>query len=110
MSNPTSSPVHSSPVHLDPMTPLGLLERTLRVFPDKTALVYGETRWSYTRFAQEAGRLAGALRRAGIAPGDRVAFLTPNVPELLLAHFAVLQVGAAWPSTPGCRRPRSATS
>ena len=41
------------PVHLDPMSPLRLLERTLRVFPQKTAVVYGETRWSYERFGQE---------------------------------------------------------
>jgi fatty-acyl-CoA synthase len=82
-------------VHLDPMTPLGLLERTLRVFPERTAVVYGGLRWSYRRFAEEVGRLAGALVRAGVAPGDRVAFLAPNVPELLVAHFAVLQVRAA---------------
>jgi fatty-acyl-CoA synthase len=82
-------------VHLDPMTPLGLLERTLRVFPERTAVVYGDLRWSYRRFADEVGRLAGALARAGVAPGDRVAFLAPNVPELLVAHFAVLQVRAA---------------
>lgn len=81
-------------VHLDPMTPLALLERTLRVFPDKIALVYGEIRWSYARLAEEVGRLAGALQRAGVEPGDRVAFLTPNVPELLVAHFAVLRAGA----------------
>jgi fatty-acyl-CoA synthase len=82
-------------VHLDPMTPLGLLERTLRVFPERPAVVYGDLRWSYRRFADEVGRLAGALARAGVAPGDRVAFLAPNVPELLVAHFAVLQVRAA---------------
>ena len=83
------------PVHLDPLTPLGLLERTLRVFPEKSAVVYGDERWSYRRFAEEIGRVAGALVRAGIAPGDRVAFLAPNVPALLAAHFAVLQVRAA---------------
>jgi fatty-acyl-CoA synthase len=82
-------------VHLDPMTPLGLFERTLRVFPERPAVVYGDQRWSYRRFAEEVGRLAGALVRAGVAPGDRVAFLAPNVPELLAAHFAVLQVRAA---------------
>jgi fatty-acyl-CoA synthase len=82
-------------VHLDAMTPLALFERTLRVFPEKPAVVYGDLRWSYRRFADEVGRLAGALVRAGVAPGDRVAFLAPNVPELLVAHFAVLQVRAA---------------
>jgi fatty-acyl-CoA synthase len=89
------SDASGAPVHLDPMTPLGLFERALRVFPDKPAVVYGELRWSYRRFAEEIGRLAGALVRAGVAPGDRVAFLAPNVPELLVAHFAVLQVRAA---------------
>jgi fatty-acyl-CoA synthase len=81
-------------VHLDPMTPLGLFERSLRVFPERPALVYGERRWSYRRLAEEVGRFAGALVRAGVGPGDRVAFLAPNVPELLAAHFAVLQVRA----------------
>jgi fatty-acyl-CoA synthase len=81
-------------VSRDPLSPLRLLERTLRVFPGQDAVVYGELRWSYRRFADEVGRLAGALLRAGIEPGDRVAFLAPNVPELLVAHFAVLRAGA----------------
>jgi fatty-acyl-CoA synthase len=81
-------------VHTDPLTPLALLERTLRVFPERPAVVYGDQRWSQREFAAEVGRLAGALVRAGIEPGDRVAFLAPNVPALLAAHFAVLQVRA----------------
>jgi len=83
-----------NPVSHDPLSPVRLLERTLRVFPEKTAVVYGSRRWSYARFAEEVGRLAGALERAGVSPGDRVAFLAPNVPELLVAHFAVLRVSA----------------
>jgi fatty-acyl-CoA synthase len=81
--------------HLDALSPVRLLERTLRVFPEKAAMVYGDLRWSYRDFAAEVGRLAGALERAGVAPGDRVVFLTPNVPELLVAHFAVLRARAA---------------
>jgi len=73
----------------DELSPVALLERTLRVFPNKTAVVHGDLRWSWADFAREVGRLAGALRRAGIEPGDRVAFLAPNVPALLAAHFAV---------------------
>jgi fatty-acyl-CoA synthase len=82
------------PVHRDPLSPLVLLERTLRVFPGKTALVHGAERWSWARFAEEVGRLAGALARAGVGPGDRVAFLAPNVPALLAAHFAAPLVRA----------------
>ena len=80
--------------HRDELSPIILLERTLHVFPNKTAVVYGDRRTSYAEFAAEVGRLAGALRRAGIEPGDRVAFLAPNVPSLLAAHFAAPLVGA----------------
>ncbi|MEE9608055.1 MAG: long-chain-fatty-acid--CoA ligase [Myxococcota bacterium] len=84
-----------SAASFDPLTPLAFLERTVRVFPRKTAVVYGERRWSYAEFAERVGRFAGALARAGVEPGDRVAALAPNVPELLAAHFAVLRLGAA---------------
>ena len=79
----------------DPFTPLVFLERTVRVFPDKAAVRYGDLHWSYADFAEEVGRFAGALARAGIESGDRVAFLAPNVPTLLAAHFSVLRLGAA---------------
>ena len=79
----------------DPLSPLALLERTLRVFPRKTAVLYGDRRWSWAEFGGAIARQAGALRRAGVGPGDRVAFLAPNVPELLAAYFSVLQLHAA---------------
>ena len=74
---------------LDPLTPIMLLERSLRVFPRRTALIDGDERWSYARFAEEVGRLAGALRAAGIRRGDRVAVLLPNTPVHLAATFAL---------------------
>ncbi|HVP30073.1 MAG TPA: long-chain-fatty-acid--CoA ligase [Myxococcota bacterium] len=80
------------PVHLDPLSPVALLERTVRVFPGQTAVIHGDLRLSYADFADLVGRFAGALVRAGVAPGDRVAMLAPNVPALLAAHFAVLLV------------------
>ena len=57
----------------DELTPLVFLERTVRVFPDKTAVVYGDMRRTWAEFAEDVGRFAGALVRAGVAPGDRVA-------------------------------------
>jgi fatty-acyl-CoA synthase len=84
-----------APASYEPLTPLAFLERTVRVFPNKTAVVYGDNRWTYAQFAERVGRFAGALVRAGVEPGDRVAVLAPNVPELLEAHFAVLRVRAA---------------
>ncbi|GAB3482005.1 acyl--CoA ligase family protein [Amycolatopsis cihanbeyliensis] len=72
-----------------PLTPLAFLERSAEVFGDKTAIVYGDRRTSYREFAAEATRVARALRAVGVAPGDRVAYLLPNIPEMLVAHFAV---------------------
>ena len=80
------------PVAFDALTPLALFERTVRVFPDQPAVVYGDTRATWAEFAEQVGRFAGALERAGVEPGDRVAVLAPNVPVALAAHFAVLRV------------------
>ena len=76
------------------MTPLRFLERSAEVYPDKVAIVHGDRRITYREFAGEATRLARALQASGIEPGDRVAYLCPNVPELLIAHFAVPLAGA----------------
>jgi fatty-acyl-CoA synthase len=77
-----------------PLTPLAFLGRSADVFGDRTAIVYGDRRVTYTEFAAETTRVAHALRGSGIGPGDRVAYLLPNVPEMLVAHFAVPLAGA----------------
>jgi acyl-CoA synthetase (AMP-forming)/AMP-acid ligase II len=76
-----------------PLTPLSFLERSARVWPGKIAVIYGGRRLTYSQFAAEAGRVAGALRASGVEPGDRVAYLMPNLPEMLVAHFAVPLAG-----------------
>ena len=77
-----------------PLTPLAFLRRSAEVYPDKAAIVYGERRTSYAEFSAEATRVAHALRGSGIGPGDRVAYLLPNIPEMLVGHFAVPLAGA----------------
>ena len=83
-----------STVSHESLTPLRFLERSAEVYPDKVAIVHGDRRTSYGAFASEATRLAHALQASGIGPGDRVAYLCPNIPELLIAHFAVPLAGA----------------
>ncbi|MGH3438848.1 MAG: acyl--CoA ligase family protein [Sciscionella sp.] len=77
-----------------PLTPLSFLQRSAEVFGEKTAIAYRERRISYTQFAAQATRLAHALRASGVGPGERVAYLLPNIPETLVAHFGVPLVGA----------------
>ena len=76
------------------LTPLAFLERAADVFADKTAIAYGDHRMSYSEFGAEATRLAHALRASGIEPGDRVAYMCPNIPEMLVANFGVPLAGA----------------
>jgi fatty-acyl-CoA synthase len=101
MSAPNPSSSVSSPatlprrgVNKDPLTPLVLLERTVRVFPARPAVLHGELAWTWADFAREVGVMAAALARAGIARGDRVAILSPNTPSHLVAHFAAPLLGA----------------
>jgi fatty-acyl-CoA synthase len=76
-----------------PLTPLRFLRYSEQQFPRKTAVVCGGQRFTYTEFGDRVGRLAGALRSAGLKAGDRVAFLSLNCHRLLEAYFGVLEAG-----------------
>jgi acetoacetyl-CoA synthetase len=43
----------------------------------------------------KTSRLAGALRSAGLRPGDRVAAYVPNIPEAMITMLAASSIGAA---------------
>ena len=77
-----------------PLTPLSHLNRAARLFPDREALVYGPTRRTYTQYRDRITRLASALAQAGVAPGQVVSTLLPNVPAQAEAHFGVPAAGA----------------
>jgi len=53
---------------------------------------------SFRRLRRLVARAARGLRAAGITPGDRVAGLTANVPEAVIAALASAAVGATWSS------------
>ena len=70
------------------------IERSVRTWPDRPALVYYGAKWSYRRFWQESERFAAALAREGVGPGDRVALYLPNCPVYPIAFFGTLRLGA----------------
>jgi len=82
-----------SRVNRIPLTPLSLLERTARVFPSRTATVYGETRRTFAEFQERVARLANGLAAWGLSQGGRVAVLAPNVPLVLEAHYGIPWAG-----------------
>ncbi len=75
------------------LTPQSFLNRNAAVFPNKPAVIYREKQWTYSEFAARVNRLANALRGWGLEKGDRVAFLCPNIPPMIEAHFAVPLAG-----------------
>src|SRR5208283_3087141 len=77
-----------------PLTPMRFLRYAQQQFPQRTAAVCGEERFTYAQFAERASKLAGALRKMGVQPGDRVAFLGANCHRLLEAYYGVLEAGA----------------
>ena len=83
-----------SEVYRTELTPLSFLERSTIAYPTKTAIVHDDREITYEEMSSLANQTASALRSSGIGPGDRVAFLCPNIPEMLIAHFAVPLLGA----------------
>src|SRR2546421_726380 len=80
-------------VYRTELTPVSFLTRSAYVFPQKTAVVHGSRRYSYAQLGERVHRLASALRGAGMKKHDRVAFLCPNIPAMLEAHFGVPPAG-----------------
>ena len=75
------------------LTPIAFLRRSAYVFPDKTAVLHGTRRYTYRQLEERANRLASGLRAAGLRHLDRVAFICPNTPAMLEAHYGVPAAG-----------------
>jgi fatty-acyl-CoA synthase len=77
-----------------PLTPLSHLRRAAKVYAPDLAVVYGAHRVSYAEYYARCSRLASALQGEGVAPGDVVATILPNIPAQAEAHFGVPACGA----------------
>ena len=83
---------------------LNFAENLLRRSDAGDALVFrGEDkvrrRMSWRELHDATSRLAQALARDGIGPGDRVAGWLPNLPETVIAMLAATSLGAVWASS-----------
>ena len=82
------------PANHVPLSPISFLVRAARIYGPRVAVIHGRRRFTYGEMAARCRRLASALARAGITPGDTVAILAPNIPEMLEAHYGVPMAGA----------------
>lgn len=77
-----------------PLSPVSFLRRAAAVRPHQTAIVHGERRFNYAQFWQRSQQLGAALVALGVQPGDCVAIMAANTPEMLEAHNGVPLIGA----------------
>jgi long-chain acyl-CoA synthetase len=70
------------------------LERSAFYFPDRPVVSEGSSETSYAQFNERANRVATALIRMGIKPGDHIGLCAPNSGEWLAFYFGVLKAGA----------------
>ncbi len=71
-----------------------LLHRSAKRFPDKTAIICGDTVWSYAVFDALCDHLSAGLAARGVAKGARVAILARNSHAFAALRFALARLGA----------------
>ena len=76
-----------------PLSPLSFITRTADLFPDRTAVIYGERRYTWAESYARMRRLASAIAGAGFGIGDTVSVIAANTPEMFEAHFGVPMAG-----------------
>jgi len=70
------------------------LTRSAENFPDHTALNYMGRKISFKELDGLVNAFARALQGMGIQPGDKVALCLPNIPQAIIANYAVFRIGA----------------
>ena len=71
-----------------------LLEDSALIFPDRDAVVLGDTRLTYAQVNGAANMVANLLVSRGIRPGDKVALTCPNLPYFTVVYYGILKAGA----------------
>ncbi len=71
-----------------------LLAQSAERWPDETAIVDGERRFTFAELDAYSGRFASALATMGLGKGSIVGILAPNCAEFEIAFFGILKAGA----------------
>ncbi|MBF0305208.1 MAG: acyl-CoA synthetase [Alphaproteobacteria bacterium] len=77
-----------------PLSPLSLLRRAARVYPDYTSVIYEGVSYTWAETYARCRRLASALARRGIGHKDTVGIIATNIPAIYESHFGVPMIGA----------------
>ena len=94
MASPYSIDLDKNAANFTPLSPLTFIERAASVYPERTAVIYGELQRNWADTYARCRRFASALRRRGVGDDDTVALMLPNLPAMVEAHFAIPMAGA----------------
>ena len=82
----------------------GVLENTAEKYPNSIAISFEGFRITYRELNALVDQFATGLAKLGIKRGDIVAINLPNIPQYMIAHFAIVKLGATTnPILPVCR-------
>src|SRR4051795_570982 len=70
-----------------------LLTATASAHADRPALKLDDAVVTYAALNEGATRVAGLLKDKGVAPGDRVGIMLPNVPYFGAVYYGILRAG-----------------
>jgi long-chain acyl-CoA synthetase len=83
---PHTIPIPRQPLHK-------FLETAADWFPRRTATVFYGSELTYQQLDWRVNQFAHALHGLGVGPGDRVMVVLPNIPQLIIAYYAILKLG-----------------
>ena len=70
-----------------------LLDTAANNHPDNTALIFRSYSLTYAQLRDQAETVAANLHKHGVNPGDRVALMMPNMPQMVIGFWGVLKAG-----------------
>jgi len=84
---PKLNPPLIAPVHT-------LLDNSAAEHPDRIAVHFNNWIVNYAKLKSLTEIAAANLKALGVEPGDKVAVMLPNLPQTIIAYWAVLRAGA----------------
>ncbi|MDH7554561.1 MAG: long-chain fatty acid--CoA ligase [Spirochaetota bacterium] len=81
-------------IDFDKTTMPQALNRSAKKFSENTALIFLGKKITYASLENMVNRFAKALKELGVKKGDTVALVLPNIPQVVIANYAIWRIGA----------------
>jgi len=81
-------------IDLEALSVFDFLDRAVARWPDQPAVTFKGKTLRYRELLAQVEHLAGALAELGVQPDSKVSLWMPNLPQMVIAYFAVLRLGA----------------